>query len=228
MHTSGGYLCAMSTAAERLIRARTEAGCETAAEGAARAEVKYYTYVQHESGTRGISKDKAERYGRAFGVDPSWLLYGKGRQGRSTEVLVPIIGRVGADAEGTVIYSTADETDEMTPPPPGGSAESVALKVVGYSMGEWAPDGSLIYMESQRTPPTPEMIGYPVVVELEDGRVLLKRLLKGSGPGLYDLESRSGPTIADVRIRWAAEVTAIVPPRQARRIIRSAHERQVA
>jgi SOS-response transcriptional repressor LexA len=218
----------MSTPAERLIQARTAAGCESAAEGATRAGVKYYTYVQHESGTRGISKDKAQKYGRAFGVEPSWLLYGRGKQERPRESLVPIIGKVGADAEGVIVYSTADDTDEFVPIAPGGSGDSVALKVVGHSMGDWAPDGSLIYMETQRTPPTPEMIGYPAVVETEDGRVLLKRLLKGSEPGVYDLESRNGPTLQDVRLRWAAEVTAIVPPRHARRIIQSGHERHVA
>lgn len=228
MHTFGRYQCAVESAAERLVKARVAAGCETAAEGAARAGVKYYTYVQHESGTRGISKDKAAKYGRAFGVDPSWLLYGKGRQEAVTEVLIPIIGRVGADAEGTIIYSTADETGDLVPVAPGGSASAMALRVVGHSMGDWAPDGSLIYVESQRTPPTPDMIGYPAVVETDDGRVLLKRLLKGSAPGVYDLESLNGPTLEDVRVRWAAEVTAIVPPRQARRIIRSASERQVA
>lgn len=216
----------MSTAAERLMEARAAAGCETAAEGAARADVKYYTYVQHESGTRGISKDKAAVYGRAFGVEPSWLLYGRGRRERSA--LVPVIGRVGADTEGSVIYASADQTDELVPIAPGGTEDGVALKVVGHSMGDWAPDGSLIYFENQRNPPTPDMIGYPCVVETEDGRILLKRLLKGSRPGIFDLESRMGPTLADVRLHWAAEVTAVIPPKQARRIIRSAGERQVA
>jgi hypothetical protein len=37
-----------------------------------------------------------------------------------------------------------------------------------------------------------------------------------------------GPPIEDVRLRWAAEPTAIIPPKQARRIIRRAGERQVA
>jgi hypothetical protein len=90
-----------------------------------------------------------------------------------------------------------------------------------------AEDGSLIYFEDQRNPPTPDMIGYYCIVETEErpeGRVLFKRLLRGTKPGLYMLESQVGPPIEDVRIRWAAEPTAIIPPKQARRIIRRASE----
>jgi hypothetical protein len=87
-------------------------------------------------------------------------------------------------------------------------------------MRGFAEDGSLLYFEAQKTPPTPDMLGYPCIVETEDGRVLLKRLLKGSRPGLYDLESQVGPTLSDMRLRWAAEITAIIPPKAARRIIR--------
>ena len=43
--------------------------------------------------------------------------------------------------------------------------------------------------------------------------------LRGSRPGLYDLESIAGPTRHDARLRWAAHITAIIPPYQARRII---------
>ena len=66
------------------------------------------------------------------------------------------------------------------------------------------------------------------IVQTEDGRVLFKRLLRGSGPELYDLESIVGPTLSDVRLRWAAHYTAIIPPFQAAQTIRRAGERQVA
>lgn len=136
------------------------------------------------------------------------------------EIYVPIIGRVGADNDGEVVYTTAHETGDMAPIPPGGSRDSVALEVSGHSMRGFADDGSLLYFLSQHTPPTPDMLGYPCIVETTDGRVLLKRLLKGSRPGVYDLESQNGPTLEDVELRWAAEITAIIPARAARRIIR--------
>ena len=82
-----------------------------------------------------------------------------------------------------------------------------------------ADDGALIYFEDQRTPPTPDMLGQIVVVETDTEEVLVKRLLKGSCSGRFDLESIDGATRHDARLRWAAHITAIVPPFQARRIL---------
>lgn len=103
------------------------------------------------------------------------------------------------------------------PEPQGG--EAVALRLAGEALRGLAEDGSLIYFEDQRTPPTPDMLGQVVVVETEAAEVLVKRLLRGSRRGCYDLESLAGPTRQDVRLRWAAHITAIIPPYQARRII---------
>ena len=66
------------------------------------------------------------------------------------------------------------------------------------------------------------MLGHVVVVETDTDEVLVKRLLRGSKPGLYDLESVAGPVRSDARLRWAAHITAIIPPFQARRILRDA------
>lgn len=154
----------------------------------------------------------------------SWLLEG----GEDDPPMVRIIGLIGADSDGEVIYVTGQAGWDMAPVPPGGTTETVALEMKGDSMRHIAEDGSLVYFEQQRTPPTPDMIGYACIVETEDGRVLFKRLLKGSTKGLYDLESTNGRLIEDVRIKWAAEPTAIIPAKQARRVIRRAGERQVA
>jgi hypothetical protein len=62
------------------------------------------------------------------------------------------------------------------------------------------------------------MLGLIVVVETEDGEVLLKKLLRGSGPGLYDLESINGKTIRDRRLKWAAHIDSLVPPWRAKRL----------
>ncbi len=135
--------------------------------------------------------------------------------------LSPIIGYVGADNEGRLIQGDSDPVNEFAPVPPGGTSKSVAVHLKGGSMRGIADDGALIYFERQNQPPEADMIGEPCVVELEDGRVLFKRLQWGSAPGLYNLESVVGEPIKDVRIRWAAEPTAIIPPRQARRIVRA-------
>ena len=83
-------------------------------------------------------------------------------------------------------------------------------------------DGGLIYFEDQRTPPTSDMLGHVVVVETDTDEVLVKRLHRGTQRGRYDLESIVGPTRRDCKLRWAAHITAIIPPYQARKILRSA------
>lgn len=162
-----------------------------------------------------------ERLARALDMQVADLLE---REKPRKSDLVRIIGRVGADASGTVLLAFADESFDMAPMPPGGTSKTVALEVNGLSMPMFADDGSLIYFEDQKVEPTPDLIGEVCAVETEDGRVLVKRLKRGSEPGLYDLESIVGATIKDVRLRWAAEITNIVPPRQARRVIVRASE----
>jgi hypothetical protein len=133
--------------------------------------------------------------------------------------MVRIIGSVGANPDGTVLYATGQEAGDLAPIPPGGSARASALEVRGHSMRGWADDGSLIYFEEQRTTPSPDMLGHVVVAELDTGEVLVKRLLRGSKAGVYDLESIAGPTRNDARLKWVAEITAVIPPKHAKRII---------
>lgn len=205
---------------ERLRQARIEAGFKRGSHVLDRyPNWNPNSYKSNENGNAGFSWEQAKVYARAFNVRPEWLFDGTGPMRADVEPMVRVIGRVGADNSGEVVMTTAHDSWDLVPLAPGGSPEDSALEVVGHSMPWLARDGSLIYFNSQRTPPTPDMLGYPVVVETEDGRVLVKRLLRGSGPKLYDLESENGPTIPDQRLNWAAEITAIIPPKQARRII---------
>jgi phage repressor protein C with HTH and peptisase S24 domain len=213
---------------DRLRQARIAAGFERASDAAARFGWNENTYKSNENGNAPFSFRKARDYAEAFGVRAEWLYDETGPAEASAEPMVRIIGRVGADSEGVVIHTTGQEGFDTVPLPPGGASTAVALEVAGHSMRAVAEDGSLIYFEDQRNPPTPDMLGYYCIVETEDGRVLFKRLLRGSAAGLYVLESQAGAPIEDVRLRWAAEPTAIIPPKQARRIIRRAGERQVA
>jgi phage repressor protein C with HTH and peptisase S24 domain len=213
---------------DRLRQARIAAGFERASDAAARFGWNENTYKSNENGNAPFSFRKAREYAEAFSVRAEWLYDETGPVQPGGEQMVRIIGRVGADTEGTGIHTTGQEGFDTAPIPPGGTSAAVALEVTGHSMRAVAEDGSLIYFEDQRNPPTPDMLGYYCIVETEDGRVLFKRLLRGSAAGLYVLESQVGPPIEDVRLRWAAEPTAIIPPKQARRIIRRAGERQVA
>lgn len=213
----------MDGRAERLRQARIDTGFETAAAAADAFGWNRNTYASNENGNAPFSYRRAKEYAAAFGVRPEWLYDAAGGMRPAAEAgLAPVIGRVGANPDGIVLFATGHDPGELAPIPPGGTDQAVALRVVGHSMRGVADDGALIYFEDQRTPPTPDMLGHVVVVETDTDEVLVKRLLRGSRPGLYDLESLAGPTRRDARLRWAAHITAIIPPFQARRIIRGA------
>jgi hypothetical protein len=190
------------------------------------------TYGSNENGNAPFSFAKAKVYGAAFGVNALWLYDGtlpkRGQGPRAAASappstgmrMVPVIGRVGADPDGAVLFATGQAGADLVPIPPGGTPKAVALLIVGHSMPGLADDGGLIYFEDQRSPPTPDMLGHVVVVETDREEVLVKRLLRGSKANRYDLESLAGPTRRDCKIRWAAHITAIIPPHQARRILR--------
>ncbi|WP_312165797.1 peptidase S24 [Phenylobacterium sp.] len=215
--------------ARRLKEARLQAGFETAAGAATHFQWNRNTYSSNENGNAVFSYRMAKRYAEAFGVDFLWLHEGIAPTDADapparppSEILVPVIGKVGADTEGRVLFATGQDAGDLVPLPPGGTDKAVALQIVGHSMRGVADEGGLIYFEDQRTPPTPDMFGHVVVVETLEGEVLVKRLLRGSRSGRFDLESVAGPTRENAKIRWAAHITAIIPPHQARRILRIA------
>lgn len=173
-------------------------------------------------GTRSLKGDNEAMIANGFGLSVEDIFGGS-----AVPRVVPIIGRVGADPDGRIIRTAGQATGDSAPMPTGGTSDAVAVEVDGHSMRGFADDGALVFFENQHTPPTDDMIGDVVVVQLasdgdesDDTDVLIKRLQRGSTDGLYNLESIVGPTLHDVRIRWAAEITTIIPPRQARRLIR--------
>lgn len=213
----------MDGRAQRLRQTRIDRGYESAAAAADAFGWSRNTYASNENGNAPYSYRRAKAYAAAFGVSPEWLYDAAGGpQVPGAEGLVPVIGRVGANPDGTVLFALGQDPAELAPIPPGGTGQARALRVAGHSMRGVADDGALIYFEDQRTPPSPDMLGHVVVVETDTDEVLVKRLLRGSRPGVFDLESVAGPVRQDARLRWAAHITAIIPPFQARRIIRGA------
>lgn len=215
----------MNSPADRLRHARIERGYDTAKEATDAFGWTYNTYAQNENGNAPFSYKAAKKYATALGVRLEWLWEGHGpMRGGAAPGFVRIIGRVGANPDGRVVLSDADESWDMTPLPPGAVDRVSALEVEGHSMRGFADDGSLIYFEDQRSPPTPDMLGHVVILETEDGQVLIKRLLRGDEKGRYDLESIAGPMMQNQRLRWAAYPSAIIPPQHARKIIMRASE----
>src|SRR5690349_13620131 len=138
--SSRGRFPAMAERNDRLRQARIAAGYERASDAAARFGWNDNTYKSNENGNAPFSFRKAKEYAEAFAVRAEWLYDETGPMQPSAEPMVRIIGRVGADTEGTVIQTTGQEGFDTVPVPPGGASTAVALEVTGHSMRAVAED----------------------------------------------------------------------------------------
>lgn len=199
--------------AKRLEQARIARGFETAKAAAEFFGWKYDSYIQHESGTRGIPR-AAARYAKAFRVREGWLLTGEGEGPDGSPLTVEIAGKAGAGPDGAVVFGTGDGSLGEVPAPIGATVNTRALEVQGDSMRGLANDGWLVFYD-EKEPPRLEHMGEPCVCFLEDERVLIKTPHPGSSRGLFHLESFNAPIMLDVPVRYFALVTDIKPRRSA-------------
>lgn len=209
----------MDTIGTRLKNARIAKGYDSAAAASRAFGWHKQNVADHEADRRGVDADQAKTYGRAYGVDPSWILFGGANKKPRAGGMVPIIGKVGADPEGLVLFAHGQASGDLVPAPAGHTDRAAAVEVSGHSMHGFADDGSLLFFEDQATIPSRDQIGRVVVVELDTGEVLVKRLLRGDEKDRWDLESISGPTRHNVRINWVASITAIILPPKSRELI---------
>jgi hypothetical protein len=204
-------------AAIRLRQARERRGFSSAKDAAQYFGWPYQSYLQHESGLRGLSR-VAKKYARAFKTTEGWLLTGEGEGPEGATVTVPIVGLAGAGPDGAVLFATGDGNFGHVPAPKFASIHTAALEVRGDSMRGLANDGWLIFYD-EKEPPSPDHMGEPCVCFLEDGRVLVKTPYPGSKPGHFHLESVNAPMMLDVPVEALALVTDIKPRRSAQRYI---------
>jgi phage repressor protein C with HTH and peptisase S24 domain len=205
----------LASRGDRLKAARERAGFESARSAALAFGWTVSTYGAHENGRNDFSEEQSQRYARAFHVDPTWLFTGRTiyQPGPS---LVPLVGYVGAGA-GLHYYGSGQGAFDEVPAPPYGNRNTVAVEVRGNSMYGIAQDGWVIYYDDVRSIVTDDLIGELCVVWLPNDEALIKLLHRGSAPGLFDLESSNAPTIHDVEVLHAAQVTCIIPASVARR-----------
>ena len=148
MHGSADYVVRVE-AYQRLKLARERAGYETARAAATAMGVSPDTYAQHENGTRGF-RSKAERYARFFRVAPEWLLFGRGEGEKAAAPvpvnrMVPVLGDVQAGAWHPVPMNDTQPTEHVPLVLPGFEGASLfALRVLGPSMNQYYPEGTLV------------------------------------------------------------------------------------
>lgn len=133
----------------RLQKARAAAGFDSPSEAARLIpELNKNTLISNENGNRPISRKMAETYGKLFGVDAGWLLYGThSAPPATTDVDVPLLSMVSA---GNLRFQpTVEEHDIIRRIKVGElpRGDWIALQVDGDSMNRVAPDGAIILVD---------------------------------------------------------------------------------
>jgi len=153
------------------------------------------------TGERDIRFDEIVSLSLIFGIEPPI---------QKTEKTVRVVGLVSAGAAAELWGSSHDMFEEIQAPPEA-SENTVAVRVIGDSMYGLADDGSYLYYDDVRQEPGADILNKLCIVGLEDDRVLVKRIKRGTEPGLFTLQSLNAPDIENVRVVWAARVTWIRP-----------------
>lgn len=159
-------------------------------------------YQKLERGERRLTDQYIAKAASVYGVPESIVI--------TEQVRVRLVGFVGAGHE-MHLYASGDDLAEDVQSPPDVTANTVAVRVRGDSMADHIEDGSILYYDDRRDPPSEDLIGRLCVVELKDGRVLVKKMAKGSAAGLWHLLSTNAAPMFDQPVRWAARVTWIRP-----------------
>lgn len=120
--------------------------------------------------------------------------------------MVPLVGYVGAGGDVAFIddHAKGGGLDHVEAPP-GGRIGTIAVQVRGDSMYPVHGDGDVIYYREPREGDgINDLIGLEVIARVADGRTFIKRLARGSRPGLWTLKSWNAPDMEDVVLEWAA------------------------
>lgn len=207
----------MTDVHERLAWARRHHGLHHTPTDAARAYGwPVSTYLGHENGDRKPSRDAAKKYAEVYGVRWEWLLENEGQPIAAN--VVKVVGRIGAGG-------AIDPDFEQVPPeglfeitvPVDIPKDAVAFEVSGDSMFPRYDDGDVVICWRQGINPR-EVIGWEAAVQTVEGKRYLKRIVEGSTPKTFDLESYNALPIRSVKLDWVSRVDLVVRRGQWERI----------
>lgn len=178
----------METIAERLVKARIDAGFESAADAALALGIAYPTYAGHENGARGIKNELAVRYAKKFKVSLEWLVTGRAQAvGRKQSGDVPQFnihagmgngGLLSVETDQSGLAVNPEDSDGFWTFPDSVKAgwrqmpRSYALPVTGDSMEPTLPNGSYVFVDTTHTIPSPPDI---YAIDYGDG-LMVKRV----------------------------------------------------
>ena len=147
-------------------------------------------------------RDVVEKLASVLETSPEYLYFGRSPQ----QVTVQVVGRLGRAG--------------LLEPQQDGALELLSLRdeelrgyrVLDDSMAPvFRPQQVVLALAGGDSDPAPQ-IGRDALVELADGRVLLRRLLPGSDPQRYDLAAYNAPTLPMVAVRKARSIVGVLWP----------------
>jgi hypothetical protein len=138
----------------------------------------------------------------------AWLLEASGPEEVDEERTIPVWGKAGAGGA-LFRFHEGDAPIDRIAAPPNSNERTSAIEITGESLGRIFDGWYAIYDEIRR-PPTTDLIGRLCIVEIEDGRVFIKRLRAGRGKR-FTLEANYEAPIENVIVTWAAKVLDIKP-----------------
>jgi transcriptional regulator with XRE-family HTH domain len=119
---------------------------------------------------------------------------------------VPLRGRILSGG-----HAIMDDAGGAVEAPYDATVRTAALTVEGNSLYPQAEQGWCLFYEDTRSPPAAGSLGKLCVVELDDGRIMVRRIEPGANDGTHDLWAVNAPPIKGVRVLWASPVTWIKP-----------------
>ena len=204
----------MDSQADRLRKARLARGYREATEAALAMGARPPTYLAHENPESGKGLSRAgQRYAAFFRVSYDWLMTGRGEM-KDNSASIPIVGFVGAGSTVEPVGDTAgyDAPYERSMP----DAETIAgLIVKGTSQWPRYIDGEVILYETKPLNPQ-DLVNTYAVIDLEDGRRLIKLLRRSASKMKWTMESHNATPeetdaiLAAYRVvgRWRPEALA--------------------
>lgn len=166
----------------------------------------------------GISTRTLSKLAPVLETTADWLLSGNLADDEVWSV-VRGVGRIGAGAMIEPDYEQVPPEGLFQVEVPFAVPEGiVAFEVTGDSMLPRYDEGDviLVYEEQQRA--VEALLGEEVAVRTNEGRRYLKRLMRGTAPKTFNLESWNARTIEQVTVEWVGEIYLTVRAGQIRRI----------
>lgn len=152
---------------------------------------------RYEHSAHAIPDHVTIRAAQFFGVTPAFIRFGD-----TQSHMAQVRGRVGAGGHVEAIEAPPWRYVEI----PASWTDAVPLEVVGASCYPVYEDRDVIVIRGEHRLEESEFLGKMCVVETHDGLGLVKRVRRGSAPGLYTLESPNAPPIEDVSLMSARPV----------------------